>query len=129
MTKAVRIGNFIIDFIIIFIAALIITIFSLRVHYFREIFYLTYFLYYFIFETFLGKTPGKFLTKTVVIDQKGKRPHFLRIILRTLLRFNPFDAISYLFGREQGMHDFFSGTRLKFTKDLCLSIHHESPEN
>ncbi|HEY4150012.1 MAG TPA: RDD family protein [Chitinophagaceae bacterium] len=65
--------------------------------------------YYFIFEYFFGKTPGKFLTKTKVVDVNGEWPGGKKLLIRTLCRFIPFDNFSFLFGTF-GWHDRFSGT-------------------
>jgi len=70
---------------------------------------LTYFLYYFLFEYCLGKTPGKYLTKTIVIDYYGELPRARRVFIRTSARLIPFDLISYLFALI-GMHDLLSKT-------------------
>lgn len=68
-----------------------------------------YFLYYFIFEYFVGKTPGKYLTKTRVVNLNGGRPSAKAVLIRTVLRIIPFDIISYLFGLT-GLHDLMSKT-------------------
>jgi uncharacterized RDD family membrane protein YckC len=65
--------------------------------------------YYFVFEYFFGKTPGKFLTKTKVVDMNGEWPGGKRLLIRTLCRFIPFDNFSFLFGTI-GWHDSLSGT-------------------
>jgi hypothetical protein len=44
------------------------------------------------------------------------KPTMGRIALRTILRLNPFDGLSYLFGQEQGGHDLLSKTRLQSKK-------------
>ncbi|WP_408030583.1 hypothetical protein [Tenacibaculum xiamenense] len=40
------------------------------------------------------------------------KPNFRKLSYRTLLRLNPFDALSYLFGQQQGGHDTVSKIRL-----------------
>jgi hypothetical protein len=42
----------------------------------------------------------------------NEKPGIGRIFLRTILRLNPLDGFSYLFGQEQGAHDLLSKTRL-----------------
>ena len=80
---------------------------------FKFIMILIYYLYYFVCEATTGKTVGKFLTKTAVVDAKsGDEPHIGQILFRTLLRMVPIDFISYLFS-EQGIHDSLSKTKLK----------------
>lgn len=67
--------------------------------------------YYIIFEYFWGKTPGKFLTKTRVVNAAGKQPGFWNIVGRSLCRFIPFEPFSFLSGaRPLGWHDSISKT-------------------
>jgi uncharacterized RDD family membrane protein YckC len=69
--------------------------------------------YFIVFEYFWGKTPAKFLTKTVVVTEGGKRPSFWNIVGRTLCRFIPFEPFSFLFSggsQAQGWHDSISKT-------------------
>lgn len=105
--KGIRIINFLFDFIIINIISIILgIIFKFGV------FYLVYLAYYFTFEFFLGQTVGKMVTKTKVVDNFHKKSSVKKIILRTLLRLNPFDFLSYLFGHNLGSHDVISKTIL-----------------
>ncbi len=68
-----------------------------------------YLFYYLIFESLFGRTPGKFLTGTKVIDYNGNKPNFKRILIRSLCRLIPIDALSFLFS-EDGWHDSISKT-------------------
>lgn len=70
--------------------------------------YIVLFLYYFVFELFLGATPAKFITKTQVISRTGDKPDVSAIALRTVIRFVPFEAFSCLGG--DGWHDRWSKT-------------------
>lgn len=70
------------------------------------------FLYYFIFEGILGKTPGKFITKTKVVTIDGRKPDFQETFIRTICRLIPFDAFSFLGGNGYGWHDSLSKTRV-----------------
>lgn len=64
-----------------------------------------FFLYFFIFESNAnGKTIGKYVTKTSVVTPKGNQPTTSQIAKRTLCRFIPFDAFSFLFS-DSGWHD------------------------
>ena len=70
------------------------------------------FFYYFICETFMkGKTLGKYATKTRVRKISGERPTSKDVLIRCLLRFIPFEPISFLFGKK-GWHDEFSNTQV-----------------
>jgi uncharacterized RDD family membrane protein YckC len=72
---------------------------------------LVQFVYYAGFETLFGKTPAKWLTRTRVITNAGNRPTFGHVFKRTLVRFVPFEALSFL-GRGRGWHDRWSRTRV-----------------
>lgn len=70
------------------------------------------FLYVFM-EYKWQKTPGKFLTKTVVINEFAERPDIGTLILRTLIRVVPFEIFSCLGDKHKrsiGWHDRWSKT-------------------
>nr|WP_279382660.1 RDD family protein [Acanthopleuribacter pedis] len=69
------------------------------------------FLYYQFFEGFFGRTPAKFLTQTKVVLADGGRLTFTAALKRTLLRFVPFEALSFV-ASLTGWHDRGSGTRV-----------------
>ena len=69
-----------------------------------------YSFYYITMETLTGRTVGKLITKTKVVDSNGNIPSFKAILIRTLCRFIPFDAFSYLGNDSSGWHDKFSKT-------------------
>lgn len=60
-------------------------------------------------ELLFGKTPGKFATRTKVVNALGERPTFGWLVLRSLCRFVPLDAISFLI-EQRGWHDQWSRT-------------------
>jgi len=69
------------------------------------------FAYYFIFEVVWSKTPGKFLTKTHVVSDSGEKASASHLAIRTISRWIPFEAFSYLFKpRPRGWHDRISNT-------------------
>ncbi len=73
---------------------------------------LIYFLYYFLFEYLRGQTPGKMITRSKVISLKENSDYyFIRIAIRTLMRFIPLDMLSYLFS-YRGLHDWISDTAI-----------------
>ncbi|GAB5558329.1 MAG: hypothetical protein SchgKO_25420 [Schleiferiaceae bacterium] len=72
--------------------------------------YLLWFLYYSLMEHFFGKTIGKFLTSSKVVDANGEKPTFGRAAGRTLARFIPFEAFTFL--GDNGLHDSLSKTRV-----------------
>lgn len=71
--------------------------------------------YYTIFEHTFSKTPGKFITKTILLTEDGNRPSFQTVLIRSLCRLIPFDAFSFLFS-DSGWHDKFSKTIVVYNK-------------
>lgn len=67
--------------------------------------------YYVFFEGIWGRTPGKWLTGTRVESELGGPPTFKQVLLRTVVRFVPFEAVSFL-TRGHGWHDRWSKTRV-----------------
>lgn len=70
--------------------------------------------YYIPTELLGGVTIGKVVTKTRVVRENGQALTFPVVLGRTLCRFIPFEAFSFLGGRGHpvGWHDRFSGTRV-----------------
>lgn len=64
--------------------------------------------YYVASEHLWQRTPGKFLTKSLVIDEYGKKPTLSTNVLRNVIRFVPFETLSCL--GERGWHDRWSNT-------------------
>ena len=72
-----------------------------------------YFLYYFLLEALLGKTIAKFLTRTGVVSQEGRRPSWQNVAIRTLCRCIPLEIFSSLISESgRPWHDTLSGTRV-----------------
>ena len=67
-------------------------------------------IYYLFFEYFFGATPAKMLTELRVVNEKGEKPNFKSLIVRTLSRRIPFDSISFF--SAQGWHDRLSETKV-----------------
>ena len=68
-------------------------------------------IYYSTFEILTGRTPAKYITKTKVVNLNGETPSADVILVRSLCRFIPFDAFSFL-SDGIGWHDKMSGTRV-----------------
>lgn len=117
--KGLRFANRLADIIIIFFV-LYINIIENRQ--FRELFRGTGFgtliiievslglYYYLLLEGFFNTTIGKIITGTMIVDTEGKHPGFGSIIARTLSRFIPFEAFSFLGISGRGWHDSISET-------------------
>lgn len=70
-------------------------------------------IYYGLTEGLLkGKSIGKYLTKTRTVTINNKVADMSTILLRSLCRVVPFEAFSFLGGREGGWHDHWSKTRV-----------------
>jgi len=116
--KGARFGNYFID-VLVFVALFMLHVLVIGSVFntapdphspLLDIYYIMLlFGYYFLCEYFFGKTPGKFLTKTRVVDMNGEWPGGKKLLVRTLCRFIPFDNFSFLFGAV-GWHDSISGT-------------------
>lgn len=72
---------------------------------------LLYAMTYAVCEYSWQKTPAKFLTQTIVINEYGNNPDFHTIALRSIIRFVPFEPISFLLDdNARGWHDRWSNT-------------------
>lgn len=69
-------------------------------------------IYYTIFEASTGRTFGKLITKTKVVNENGMKPSFSSILIRSFCRFIPLNAFSFLGSDAIGWHDTLSGTRV-----------------
>jgi uncharacterized RDD family membrane protein YckC len=75
------------------------------------IIFLTYFVPQ---EAFFGRTLGKLVTGTKVVNEDGSKLTFGKAVARTLCRFIPFEAFSFLGGhdRPKGWHDTIPKTKV-----------------
>ncbi|MFM8914469.1 MAG: RDD family protein [Flammeovirgaceae bacterium] len=72
---------------------------------------ITGFVSYYVFcESVFGRTVGKLITGTKVVDQNGQLPSTGTIFLRTLARMVPFEAFSFLGDDARGWHDRWTNT-------------------
>lgn len=75
--------------------------------------------YYFFFEYKWQRTPGKFLTKSIVINEYGEKPDLRQIALRSLIRIVPFEPFSCLGDENRGWHDRWSDTWVVTKEELA----------
>ena len=61
--------------------------------------------YYTFFERYTSRTVGKFITKTMVVNEDGSKIDFGTAFKRTLCRIIPFEPFSMLGGNARGWHD------------------------
>lgn len=72
---------------------------------------------YFLFaEWTFGRTIGKLLTRSSVVDESGQRASFKQIVKRTAIRFIPWDCLTFLKESSRGWHDKFSKTTVIHSK-------------
>jgi len=116
-----RFINFIIDSTVFIIIAVIVVSILVRTHPSfqtynpnnnRILAFILYFSYYFLFEVAFSSTPGKLITKTKVVDNLTfSRPSILKVFIRTLCRFIPFEAFTIFFYENNlTWHDIISKT-------------------
>jgi uncharacterized RDD family membrane protein YckC len=73
--------------------------------------YVMLLVYYFSMESLAkGKTVGKLITNTKVVNLSGETPNVGNILKRTLCRMIPFNALSFLGNEARGWHDSISAT-------------------
>ena len=90
---------------------------------------------YLVLESFFGRSFGKLITGTIVVNENGLKPTFQSIIIRTFCRLIPFDGLSFLGKSGRIWHDSLSKTyvvnrkalkeELKLFYDLNLIGHKE----
>jgi uncharacterized RDD family membrane protein YckC len=61
--------------------------------------------YYIALESLWGRTIGKLAAGTVVVNAQGLKPTFGQVWIRSLCRFIPFEAFSFLGRTARGWHD------------------------
>jgi uncharacterized RDD family membrane protein YckC len=69
-------------------------------------------IYYIGFELLGGRTVGKLITGTRVVNEQGGPPRLAQILGRTVARFVPFEPFSFLGDSSGGWHDRWSGTQV-----------------
>jgi len=112
-----RFGNYIIDgifrvFIILIIWPSSLSHFPLQMNDIVVIMMVALF-YYVPFEAFWGRTIGKLITGTKAVNHNGDSLTFWKAVGRTLCRFIPFEAFTFLSGRRpEGWHDRITKTKV-----------------
>lgn len=72
-----------------------------------------YITYAYLMEHYTGgKTIGKYITATSVVNLHCKRADAQTLLLRSLIRIIPFEPFSFLTAIDQGWHDKWTGTRV-----------------
>lgn len=119
--RVVGIGTRIISFLVDTIVILILSYALNRVNDFYEfywkfsgfsgltIFCVVLFVYYIVSEGLFGTTLGKKASISKVVNKDGKRPDFLQIMVRSIVRLFPLDFILIPF-TDRTLHDIASKT-------------------
>lgn len=124
VNPGVRLGYFLVDlvlFYIIFVAVAVLFFVLVELtstyHILKlvdsnffgwTIFYGIYFLYYALGEYFFGGTLAKLIFGYRVIDSQAQKISFGKALLRSIIRFVPFEALSCI--GERGWHDTWTNT-------------------
>jgi len=114
-----RVLNFLIDTALIFLLSYIAyKVWSFYAFYYAVAFLPFYyffcgilFIYYLLFETISGRTPGKWLSYSKVVDKKGLKPGFGKIFLRSIVRLTVIDCFFIPF-LDKTLHDYVSSTEV-----------------
>lgn len=121
MNQRVGIGtrsvNFIVDTIFVFLIAYAgfktwnwyVLYWRYTPYNFGWFFFGSMFVYYTIFEMLFARTPGKWLSISKVVNEKGKRPNVLQVLLRSLARITVIDLFFLPFIGKT-LHDLVSKT-------------------
>lgn len=121
MNQRVGVGsrslNFVVDTILVFVLAYAASktwnwyVFHWRYPYyhFGWFFFGSMFIYYALFEMFTARTPGKWLSISKVVNEKGRRPNVLQVLLRSFARITVIDLFFIPFTGKT-LHDLVSKT-------------------
>ena len=109
-SKWLRLLNLLIDYIAFWVLGLvvgmvIIYVFGMENAHWLEGGILVPLAYYILVEGATGRTLGKLVTGTRVVNAAGGTPSFKQILGRSLARFIPFEAFSFLGDDGRGWHD------------------------
>jgi|TARA_B110000261_G_C12833918_1_gene257395 uncharacterized RDD family membrane protein YckC len=115
-----RVRHMAVDFIIIFVLSLL-TFFNFSQKYFTQddgktgnimlvTMFVIYILYYLIWESLAGRTLGKFLNKTQVVNTQQENPTIKQVLIRLATRLIPFQFVTYFTPYQKPLHDILSKT-------------------
>lgn len=122
VTRSVRFINFLLDLIVFaLLTSTLIFIINSQTNFFnaenkltgRFFSLLIYIGYYFVLELIFKSTPGKFITKTKVVNKDNQVPSGSAILIRSFVRIIPFEPLSiFFYSDKQCWHDRFSKTKI-----------------
>lgn len=120
LTVGLRLVNFIIDWVFYYqiLGRLIGELSIINTNPILDLIFIFSFpLYYIICEFFFQKTLGKVFTQSIVVNEYGEKPDLKTIVVRTVIRFIPFEPLSFISG-NRGWHDKWSKTFVIKPNDL-----------
>lgn len=114
-----RVINFLVDTIVVFTIAYIATkinkyyAFQHRMVYvnFGYVFFTSLFVYYFVCEALFARTLGKLASYSKVVNNEGKRPSILQVLIRSAIRLTVVDMFFIPF-LDKTLHDYCSSTNI-----------------
>lgn len=114
-----RVVNFLVDTALVFLLAWAVSktwnwyVFHWRYPYFNFgwFFFGSLFVYYTLFEGISGRTPGKLLSYTKVVNRQNRRASFLQVLVRSLVRITIIDIFFIPF-LDKPLHDYLSKTEV-----------------
>lgn len=74
--------------------------------------------FYYAFESTTQRTPAKYVTGTLLVNEQGERPTNKQVFIRSLARLIPLEFLSYWGVRPRGLHDTLSKTFVIKLKEL-----------
>lgn len=74
--------------------------------------YGSFFAYFAVLEAMIGRTLGKLLTNTLVLNLRDEKPTLGQILGRSAARFIPFEPFSFLGSSGSGWHDALPKTKV-----------------
>lgn len=114
-----RILNFLVDTLLVFVIAYYsskgwnwyVRFWNYPYYNFGWFFFGAMFVYYTFFESIFGRTPGKWLSYSKVVNEKGQKPFIGWIIIRSLARITIIDLFFIpILGKP--LHDYLSRTKV-----------------
>lgn len=117
-----RVINFVVDFLLVFILAFAASrVWNFYVFYYHWPYFSFYyflgvvtFIYYLFFEGIWGRSPGKWLSLSKVVNNQGAKPSFMQVAVRSLARVAGMVLIDSLFLSffNKTLHDYVSRTNV-----------------
>ena len=114
-----RVLNFLVDTLLIFLLSFLAYkgwtfyafYYGILFFPFYYFFFAILFIYYLVFESIFGRTPGKWLSFSKVVSKNGGKSSFIQIFLRSIVRLTIIDCFFIPF-LDKTLHDYVSKTEV-----------------